>query len=80
MSDQDSQPPLRQDVMSGYSTDRLPGSGGLEDIRAITHFLERSGVRCCVVDVPALNYYGAKRVVMVRTLPLFIAAKLIPVI
>ena len=56
-----------QDVKNDNS-DRLNSGGGLEDIRAIIRFLEASGVSCCVVDVPALNYYGAKRVVLVRTL------------
>ena len=65
--DQDSPQPLCRDVNDGESKDRHPTDGGLEEIRSIALFLERSGICCCVVDVPALNYYGARRVVMVRT-------------
>ena len=65
--DQDSPQTRFRDVKDGDSKDKPPSSGGLEEIRSIALFLERSGICCCVVDVPALNYYGARRVVMVRT-------------
>jgi hypothetical protein len=60
-------PPLAlfDEAVQGYPDDLQPRKNGVDDMLAITVLLESKNITCCIVDVPALNYYGAKRVVLV---------------
>lgn len=56
---------LFDEAVRGYLDDVRPSNNGVDDILATTVLLESKNITCCIVDVPALNYYGAKRVILV---------------
>jgi hypothetical protein len=60
-------PPLAlfDEAVQGSPDDVQPSNNGVDDMLAATVFLGSRNITCCIVDVPALNYYGAKRVALV---------------
>lgn len=63
------QPPPNEGVPEDYDDDRWPGlrpwSGRdieYDDVRLVISLLDEAGIPACVVDVYALQYYGAGRV------------------
>jgi hypothetical protein len=56
---------LFDEAIRGYPDDVQPSNNGVDHILATVLHLESKNIACCIVDVPALNYYGAKRVTFV---------------
>lgn len=56
---------LFDEAVQGCRDDVRPSNNGADLILAVTVLLESKNIICCIVDVPALNYYGAKRVTFV---------------
>ncbi|KAL8705217.1 MAG: hypothetical protein Q9201_001673 [Fulgogasparrea decipioides] len=52
---------LDHETVIGYPTDKQPGNAGIDNILELISLLEHEGLRCCVLDVMALQYYGSRR-------------------
>lgn len=57
---------LSHETVVGYKNDWPPTNDGADDILSIVSLLEKAGLRCCILDVVALEYYGSGRVRNVR--------------
>lgn len=49
----------------GYPNDETPLCSGIKDILKVVNIVEESNIPCCMVAEPALNYYGADRIIFV---------------
>jgi hypothetical protein len=54
-------PPLSNESVQGYPSDRYPHLDGVEEMVGVVKMLEAAGVPCCLVAEAALIYYGTGR-------------------
>ena len=52
---------LKHETVLGYPSDKWPQNDGVDDVLDITSLFENEGLRCCILDVVALQYYGSER-------------------
>ncbi len=52
---------LEHETVMGYSTDRPPSNEGADEILEVVSLFEHEGLRCCIIEVMALVYYGSQR-------------------
>ena len=52
---------MDHETLVGYPGDKYPGNAGADDILALISYLENEGLRCCIIEVMALQYYGSER-------------------
>ena len=52
---------LEHETVIGYPSDEWPRNDGVDDVLDIVSLFEEEGLRCCILDVMALQYYGSGR-------------------
>lgn len=52
---------LEHETVVGYPSDRWAKNDGVDDVLDIVSLFETEGLRCCILDVVALQYYGSER-------------------
>ena len=52
---------LSHETVVGYPDDKAPKNDGVDDALDLVSILEKEGMRCCVLEVMALQYYGSER-------------------
>jgi hypothetical protein len=62
---------ISQISVQGYPGDERPAKNGINEIASIVRVLNTGKIPCCLVNEPALIYYGAGRVMSVQYTPSF---------
>ena len=52
---------LEHETVIGYPGDMYPGDGGTDKMLELVSHIEHEGLRCCIIEVIALRYYGSER-------------------
>lgn len=52
---------LSHETVVGYPDDEYPKNDGVDDALEVVNIFEKDGMRCCVLEVMALQYYGSER-------------------
>ncbi len=52
---------LDHETVVGYLTDKFAMNDGVDDASDVVALLEGEGLRCCILEVIALQYYGSER-------------------
>jgi hypothetical protein len=50
------------ETLVGYPGDKVAENDGVNEILEVVSLLEEADIPCCITDVVALQYYGARRV------------------
>ncbi len=52
---------LEHETVVEYHSDEWPRNDGVDDVLDIVSLFEEEDLRCCILDVVALQYYGSER-------------------
>ena len=52
---------LEHETVVGYPSDEWPRNDGVDDVLDVVSLFEKEVLRCCILDVVALQYYGSER-------------------